>query len=254
MKNSMSGFLGTGATLRADINLTVQLAMGIALLCGMYLARRKRFRAHKYCQASVMVLNLIMIFLIMAPSFHRQVEPQPAAALKQAYYLVPWVHAILGTFAELLGLYIVLVAATRLIPGQLRFKRYRPWMRTELAVWWLVILIGLGTYYIWYLAPSNAVPVPVSQPASARRVTIRISNFQFEPRDVTITAGTVVEWLDDTGRHTVEADDGSFHSTTLTAGESFEHTFNSPGEYPYYCNFHGDKHGKDMSGKIVVTR
>src|SRR5262249_15438007 len=157
---SMSGFLGTGATLRADINLTVQFAMGIALLCGMYLARRRLFRAHKYCQASVMVLNLVMIFLIMAPSFHKQVEPQTAIALNQAYYLLPWIHAVLGTLAELLGLYIVLVAATRLVPRRLRFTRYRPWMRTELGLWWLVILLGFGTYYLWYLAPSSGAAQP----------------------------------------------------------------------------------------------
>ena len=57
----MNGFLGTGATLRADLNLCVQVTMGLALLVGMLLARRKQFRAHKYCQSSVMVLNLVMI-------------------------------------------------------------------------------------------------------------------------------------------------------------------------------------------------
>jgi len=100
----MNGFLGTGATFRADLNLVVQLAMGLALLVGMFLARRKQFRAHKYCQSSVMLLNLVMIFLIMAPSFHKQVQPQLPGGLKEAYYLVPYVHAILGAIAEVLGI------------------------------------------------------------------------------------------------------------------------------------------------------
>src|SRR6266496_2208861 len=78
----MNGFLGTGATFRADLNLVVQLAMGLALLVGMFLARRKKFRAHKYCQSSVMLLNLVMIFLIMAPSFHKQVQPQLPGGLR----------------------------------------------------------------------------------------------------------------------------------------------------------------------------
>jgi len=65
----MNGFLGTGATFRADLNLVVQIAMGVALLVGMRLARKKNFRAHKYCQSAVMILNLLMIFLIMVP-FH----------------------------------------------------------------------------------------------------------------------------------------------------------------------------------------
>jgi uncharacterized membrane protein YozB (DUF420 family) len=112
----MNGFLGTGATFRADLNLVVQISMGLALLVGMALARRKNFRAHKYVQSSVMILNLVMIFLIMAPSFHKQVQPQVPGGLREAYYLIPYVHATLGTIAEVLGLYIVLVAATKILP------------------------------------------------------------------------------------------------------------------------------------------
>ncbi|HKP84626.1 MAG TPA: DUF420 domain-containing protein [Blastocatellia bacterium] len=254
----MNGFLGTGATFRADLNLVVQIAMGLALLVGMFLARKKNFRAHKYCQSSVMALNLLMIFLIMAPSFHRQVEPQLPGGLREAYYLVPYVHAILGTIAELLGIYIVLVAATKLVPRRLRFDRYRPWMRTCLALWWVVILIGIGTYYTWYVKPApapqaQATATATSKPTAAEKVAINISNFQFEPKEVTVPAGTTVEWTDVGGRHTVEADDGSFKSDTLVAGGKFEHKFDQPGVYPYYCEFHGDKHGQEMAGVITVT-
>jgi len=250
----MNGFLGTGATLRADLNLVVQVAMGLALLFGMALARRGNYRAHKYCQSSVMILNLVMIFLIMAPSFHKQVQPQVPGGLKEAYYLAPYIHATLGTIAEVLGLYIVLVAATKLLPKKLRFRRYKPWMRTELALWWLVILIGVGTYYIWYIAAAKpAAPAAVVRPSAApEKVSVKISNFQFEPKDLTIKTGTVVEWTDALGRHTVEADDGSFKSETLTAGGTYEHKFDAPGVFPYFCGFHGEKHGVDMAGVITV--
>jgi plastocyanin/uncharacterized membrane protein YozB (DUF420 family) len=251
----MKGFLGTGATFRADFNLVVQITMGLALLTGMLLARRKQFRAHKYCQESVMLLNLLMIFLIMAPSFHKQVEPQLPGGLRESYYFVPYFHAVLGTVAEVLGVYIVLVAATKLVPGKLRFKRFKLWMRTELVLWWAVVLIGVGTYYVWYIKPApNATAQPmIAQPASAEKLSVKISNFQFEPKELTINAGTIVEWTDVGGRHTVEADDGSFTSDTLTAGGTFEHRFESPGVYRYYCTFHGDKHGQDMAGIITVT-
>jgi len=254
----MNGFLGTGATFRADLNLVVQIAMGLMLLVGMVLARKYNYRAHKYCQSSVMLLNLVMIFLIMAPSFHKQVEPQFPGGLKEAYYAIPYVHAVLGTIAELLGLYIVLVAATKFVPNKLRFKRYKPWMRTELALWWFVVLIGVATYYVWYIAPSSkaaAQPVTAAatpSEAAPARSTVKISNFKFEPQEVTISAGTIVEWVDETGRHTVEADDGAFKSDTLTAGGRFEHKFDTPGAYPYYCAYHGEKHGKDMAGTITV--
>lgn len=252
----MNGFLGTGATFYADLNLLVQLAMGFALLYGMALARRQNFTAHKYCQSSVMILNLAMIFLVMAPSYHRQVQPQVPGGLNDTYYLVAFLHASLGTIAEVLGLYIVLVAGTKLLPEKLRFKRYRPWMRTELALWWVVLLFGLGTYYFWYLRPApaqiqQAVTTDTQKPEAAK-VVVKISNFQFEPKEITVLVGTTVEWVDETGRHNVEADDGSFKSETLTAGGRFAHTFTKTGVFPYFCMFHGDKGMQEMAGLIKV--
>jgi plastocyanin len=205
-----------------------------------------------------MILNLFMIFLIMAPSFHRQVEHEIPGRLGDPYYLLPAIHAGLGTVAELLGLYIVLVAATRILPPRLKFKRFKPWMRTELALWWVVILFGLGTYYYWYIAPGDKTstqPVAAveSRSAAGEKVTVKISNFQFDPKEVTVEEGTTVEWVDETGRHTVEADDGSFKSDTLVAGGRFEHRFERAGIYPYFCTFHGDKGGADMAGVVRVT-
>ncbi len=248
----MKGFLGTGATFEADLNLLVQVAMGVALLFGAWLARRKRFAAHGVCQTTVLLLNLVMIALVMGPSF-RQVEPQLPAGLGDRYYAVATVHATLGTAAELLGLYIVLVAATKLIPERLRFQRWKVWMRTELALWWLVVLIGVGTYYVWYMAPQ---PKAAARPAAATagHVAVKLTNFAFTPKEATVKAGSTVEWLDDTGRHTVEADDGSFRSGTLLSGDHFEHTFNQAGVFPYHCGFHGAAGGKDMAGVIKVVK
>lgn len=254
----MHGFLGTGATFWADLNLVVQVAMGMALLVGMVLARRQLFRAHMVCQSSVMLLNLVLIFLVMLPSFHRQVAPHLPAGLHEAYYGIATLHAGLGTLAELLGLYIVLRAATNLVPQRLRFQSYKAWMRTALVLWWAVVCLGLGTYYVWYLAPTPTAPAVASPTAQlgaapANRVTVTITNFAFQPQELTIPAGTTVEWSTEVGRHTVWADDGAFQSDTLKAGEQFTHTFEQPGVFHYYCDNHGDKGGKDMAGVITVT-
>ena len=63
----MKGFLGTGATFGADLNLVVQFIMGAALVAGAALAKKKRYTAHGICQTSVLLLNLIMIALVMLP-------------------------------------------------------------------------------------------------------------------------------------------------------------------------------------------
>ena len=67
------GFLGTGATFGADLNLVVQLIMGVSLAIGAVLAKQKRYGAHGICQTTALLLNLLMIGLVMWPSFQQQV-------------------------------------------------------------------------------------------------------------------------------------------------------------------------------------
>ena len=55
-----------------------------------------------------------------------------------------------------MGLYIVIVAGTRVLPQWLRFKDWKRWMRAELMLWSIVVLTGVGTYYAWYIAPFRA--------------------------------------------------------------------------------------------------
>jgi len=149
----MKGFLGTGATFGADLNLVIQLIMGAALIAGAFLAKQKRYRAHGICQTTVLLLNLLMIGLVMGPSLQQQVKPVLSKVLHKWYYEAAAIHAVLGITAEVLGLYIVTVAGTDLLPQWLRFKNWKWWMRTELAVWTIVLLSGVGTYCAWYVAP-----------------------------------------------------------------------------------------------------
>jgi uncharacterized membrane protein YozB (DUF420 family) len=147
------GFLGTGATFGADLNLVVQLIMGVSLIVGTLLAKRKRYRAHGICQTTVLLLNLLMIGLVMGPSFQRQVKPALFKATHKWYYEVAAMHGVLGIVAELLGLYIVIVAGTNALPPWLRATHWKWWMRTELLLWAIVLLGGVWTYCAWYVAP-----------------------------------------------------------------------------------------------------
>jgi uncharacterized membrane protein YozB (DUF420 family) len=149
----MKGFLGTPASFSADLNLVLQISMGMALLLGALLARSKRYSAHAACMAAVLLLNLVMIALVMWPSFHELVLPKIPARLVRRYYAAATLHGALGAVTELFGLYILLVAGTDVVPERWRFRRWKLWMRVELAVWWMVLLSGIGTYLIWYGPP-----------------------------------------------------------------------------------------------------
>src|ERR1700730_13563080 len=127
--------------------------MGEALVAGWFLAKRKRYRAHGVCQTTVLLLNLLMIGLVMWPSFQQQVKPTLPKVLHKWYYAAAANPAALRVTAELLGLYIVIVAGTNVLPQWLCFKKWKRWMRTELVLWSIVLLSGIVTYYTWYVAP-----------------------------------------------------------------------------------------------------
>lgn len=81
-----------------------------------------------------------------------------------------------------------------------------------------------------------------------------LSNNKFEPKTITVKAGSEVTWENKDGSHTVTADDGSWTSAALTAGKTYSHKFDKPGKYPYYCAFHGSKGGHNMAGEVMVSR
>ena len=79
--------------------------------------------------------------------------------------------------------------------------------------------------------------------------TFRVQNIQVAP-------GTTVTWSND-GRNEhdvlpVEGDDWGVEVEGFQPGDSYEHTFNEPGVYPYYCSIHGSTTA-GMIGTVVVA-
>lgn len=85
--------------------------------------------------------------------------------------------------------------------------------------------------------------------ASTDAVQVEISNFAYSPASVTISAGQSVTWTNnDTVAHTVTAKDrDALQSGTLQPGDTFTKTFDKPGTYEYFCEFHSN-----MSGVVIV--
>ncbi len=80
-------------------------------------------------------------------------------------------------------------------------------------------------------------------------MSVDIADFAFSTGPLEIAAGTTVTWTNqDDVPHTATADDESFDSGRLENGASFSQTFDSPGTYPYHCDFH-----PNMTGTIVIT-
>ena len=76
---------------------------------------------------------------------------------------------------------------------------------------------------------------------------VKIANFAFSPDTITVTTGTEITWInEDSTVHTVTGAD--FESGEIKPGQSFNHTFSSPGTYDYHCSIHSS-----MTGQVVVT-
>jgi len=113
------------------------------------------------------------------------------------------------------------------------------------------------TIIVEVVAVLLCVAVALSQDkgkTSQEKGKVTITNNKFEPKTITVKAGSEVAWENKEGSHTVTADDGSWTSSTLTAGQTYSHKFDKPGKYPYYCTFHGAKGGHNMAGVVNVTR
>ena len=137
--------------LYADLVLLLEVVIALGLLVRAWLARKRRFREHAWCQSVAVLLNLVMVAVVMVPTFSKQVSPKIPAKLGKSYVGLPAAHGVLGGIVELTALYILLAAGTKLLPERLRIRRYKLWMRTVLVAWWLVLLLGAATYVRRYI-------------------------------------------------------------------------------------------------------
>lgn len=102
----------------------------------------------------------------------------------------------------------------------------------------------------------DAAGTPVATPAAgsgqgdeAGTVTVEIKDFAYGPETVTIPAGGTVTWTNqDAAPHTATAQDREvLQSGALAQGESYSQTFDTPGTYEYFCEFHAG-----MKGTVIV--
>jgi plastocyanin len=83
---------------------------------------------------------------------------------------------------------------------------------------------------------------------------VTLSGTSFTPGNVTISVGEKVRWVVSNGAHTVTPDTpgqpGAWTGTgQLTTGDTFEHTFNTAGDFDYHCIPH---QSLGMTGTITV--
>jgi uncharacterized membrane protein YozB (DUF420 family) len=139
------GFLGTHAPFISDLTLILILITAILFTIGWQLARHKHFEAHRWVQTSSATLNAVVVLVVMIRSFVLHILPGIPAKLLQGDYAVTTIHALVGATGLLLGIFVVL-RGNGLVPQALRFKKYKPFMRTAYALYMTATLLGVIVY------------------------------------------------------------------------------------------------------------
>jgi len=98
------------------------------------------------------------------------------------------------------------------------------------------------------IAPLVAIAIAAASPARAATIEVKIDNFTFNPKQVTVKAGDTVTWVNhDDIPHTVTSKTLVFRSKALDSDDKFSFTFTALGSFDYFCSLH-----PMMTGTIVV--
>src|SRR5271170_3529724 len=112
----MSGFPPAATEQFATAVLVTELAIAAMLVVGMVVVRFGHVRAHRAIQSLMVLLNIPIVLALMAPYYWDNVAPGVPGSLGHSFYLYPTLMLVTGAAAEALGVYIILVAGTNLVP------------------------------------------------------------------------------------------------------------------------------------------
>jgi len=112
----------------------------------------------------------------------------------------------------------------------------------------LIVVLALIIVGMWQLS-KNFVKAPAQKEqvgVGASEYVVNISNFAFQPAEITINKGESVMWANnDSVSHLIRG--GDFSSETLKTGDSFKYKFDNVGIYDYICGIH-----TYMKGKVII--
>ncbi len=74
--------------------------------------------------------------------------------------------------------------------------------------------------------------------AEAATVSVEMRNNFFQPATVNINVGDTVTWVQRGSNHDTVSTTGLWSSGILSPGQTFSHTFNTPGTFGYFCTPH----------------
>src|SRR3990172_6829725 len=115
------GFLNTNANFAADMTLVLMLLVAALFTIGFILARRRKYKAHRWVQTSAASLNAILVLWLMILPFRDFVIRDQGGPRPTIFYAITIAHAVIGAIAFPFGMFVVL-RANKLVPKPLTFN------------------------------------------------------------------------------------------------------------------------------------
>ena len=144
------GFLGTHASIVADVSLVLSLLVALLLTIGTVLALRRRYTAHRWVQTVAVLINLALVLTVMFGSFLLGVQPGLPQRAAEPYYAVAIMHGVVGLLAAAFGTFVML-RGNELVPRPLKFNNYKRFMRIAYAGYLVATALGVWVYWAWYV-------------------------------------------------------------------------------------------------------
>ncbi|MEZ4667915.1 MAG: DUF420 domain-containing protein [Anaerolineae bacterium] len=181
------GFLGTGASLLADLTLLAYVLLIVpGMIAGFVFARRGKHRPHhKMTMIAITVFNWLLIIFLMIVAYRFDVVDNISKQPTNPRYLMPTIHGILGLVAQVLATYVIyrmlredaqVAAAKKRGASKDELRQYwflsaKPFMRLTITLWLITSLLGVFNYLIRYdllptVTPGGAVPAATEEPAA----------------------------------------------------------------------------------------
>jgi uncharacterized membrane protein YozB (DUF420 family) len=221
------GFLGTGASLLADLTLVAYILLIVpGMILGYVFAKRGMHRpAHKWTMIGITIFNWLLIIFLMIAAYRFDVDDNILQQPGNARYLMPTIHGLLGLPAQLLATYVVyrmLREDTLVARGKARgetkdqLRRYwflnaKPYMRITLVLWLATAVLGVFNYVIRYeILPrttSDSIPVATEEPLATADPSASLDPVVTVEPAFTLEPAFTVEPDDDNGGMGMGSDD-----------------------------------------------
>jgi hypothetical protein len=130
-----------------NVSLILQVVILFLLIMGLPLVRganrgpdaKKNFMRHGYLTVLALLLNTVLIFTVMVPSFAKGLGELGGLSFLDSFNV--WSHVVLGTIAEALAI-IIIVPWLYKHSSTMTCAKLKKWMWLTLIIWVISVLSG----------------------------------------------------------------------------------------------------------------